>query len=445
MNQQTPETGAPVGPGTVLAGRYVLGSVLGRGGAADVFRAEDQLLSRDVAVKVLRDGTDTPSDRARFVAEARTLANLGHHGLVTVLDAGISDAQLEQPFLVMELVDGPTLSATIAAGPSELAEVARIAVQLADAIAYAHERDVVHRDVKPGNVLLSASGAVKLADFGIARLIGDTVRHTQTGHAVGTAAYLAPEQVLGEPLTTAVDIYSLGLVLLELFTCERAFTGLPTEAALARLSRQPVIPDVVPAHWRELLSDMTARDPAARPDARWLATRFRELPLEPPPAAPPPAAAAPAPGTTGTAADRARHPSPLRNRRRRPPSSPAWSPPPVPHQRLRPPPLCRRIAHNVCIRCACGGRRGHRRARRAASARARPRARRAGSRGARLPPAARRSSRRGLDRPGQPPAIAPSTMSGSRPSTTADGSGLSGSSWERSSSQAKNRMKARRC
>ncbi|MGA8845276.1 MAG: serine/threonine-protein kinase [Nocardioides sp.] len=290
MNQHPSAAGVPVGPGSMLAGRYVLGTVLGRGGAADVYRAEDRLLSREVAVKVLREVTENPNDRARFVAEARTLANLGHRGLVTVLDAGISDAQLEQPFLVMELVDGQTLSARIAAGPSDLAEIGRVAVQLADAIAYAHERDVVHRDVKPGNVLLNDAGVVKLADFGIARLIGDTVRHTQTGHAVGTAAYLSPEQVLGEPLTTAVDVYSLGLVLLEMFTCERAFTGSPTEAALARLSRQPSIPDDIPPHWSSLLRDMTTRDPAARPDASWLAARLRDLPLVPPPAAPPPAA-----------------------------------------------------------------------------------------------------------------------------------------------------------
>ncbi|WP_323791330.1 serine/threonine-protein kinase [Nocardioides sp.] len=301
MNQQLsdpglpPEADAVVGPTTVLAQRYVLGAVLGRGGAADVYRAEDRLLDRQVAVKVLRSGTDSATDRARFIGEARTLANLGHHGLVTVLDAGISEAQLEQPFLVMELVDGHTLSETIAGGPSDLADITRVAIQLADAIAYAHQRDVVHRDVKPGNVLLDASGTVKLADFGISRLIGDAARHTQTGHAVGTAAYLAPEQVQGEPLTTAVDLYSLGLVLLEMFTSRREYPGPPAEAALARLSRQPVIPDDIPPHWRALLADLTAREPSARPSATWLASRLRELPLVPPPPGPPPGLDQPAP------------------------------------------------------------------------------------------------------------------------------------------------------
>jgi len=256
-----------------VANRYVLGSLVGRGGVADVYRADDTVLSRQVAVKVLRDVAGSESDRARFVAEARTLANLGHHGLVTVLDAGLGGDHMAQPFLVMELVDGLTLAAQIARGPLDGRRIEEIARQLAEAVAYAHGRDVVHRDVKPGNVLLHPSGAVKLADFGIARLIGDTVRHTRTGHAVGTAAYLAPEQVLGEPLTTAVDVYSLGLVFLEMFTGRLAYPGPPTEAALARLSRQPEIPDDLPTGWRDLVVAMTARHPGERPDA----VRVREL------------------------------------------------------------------------------------------------------------------------------------------------------------------------
>ena len=113
---------------------------------------------------------------------------------------------------------------------------------MADALAYAHAQGIVHRDVKPANVLLGTDRQIKLADFGIARLIGDTVRHTQTGHAIGTAAYLAPEQVRGDELTTAADVYSLGLVLLEALTGQRAYPGTPTEAALARLTRAPQHP-----------------------------------------------------------------------------------------------------------------------------------------------------------------------------------------------------------
>ena len=137
-------------------------------------------------------------------------------------------------------------------------------------------------------MLPDASGTVKLADFGTTRLNGDAVHHTRTGHAVGTAAYLAPEQVRGEPLTTAVDLYSLGLVLLEMFTCRREYPGPPSEAALARLTRQPEIPADLPPHWRALLADLTAAEPSARPNAAWLATRLRELPLVPPPPGPPP-------------------------------------------------------------------------------------------------------------------------------------------------------------
>ena len=208
----------------ILGDRYLLGEVIGRGGMADVYRATDQLLSRPVAIKVLRETADDETDRRRFTAEATTLARLNHVNLVMVLDAGIT---AEQPYLVMELVEGPTLGQRTQTGPLELAEVGRIGAQMADALAYAHGAGVVHRDVKPGNVLLGSDGRTRLADFGIARLIGDTVRHTKTGHAIGTPAYLSPEQVRGDDVTPAVDVYSLGLVLLEALTGERAFPGRP--------------------------------------------------------------------------------------------------------------------------------------------------------------------------------------------------------------------------
>ncbi len=267
----------------MVAGRYRLGEVLGRGGMADVHRATDTVLAREVAVKLLRSTADQASDRARFTAEARTLAGLSHRGLVTVLDAGVDE---EHPFLVMELVEGPTLGARLADGPLPAAEAARIGQQVADALSYAHGRGVVHRDVKPGNVLLAPDGRVKLADFGIARLIGDTVRHTQTGTAVGTAAYLAPEQVRGEELDTSVDVWSLGLVLLEALTGERAYPGSPTESAMARLHRPPPVPADLPPGWSDLLRAMTAADPAARPSTAQVAARLGAL-RQGPPAGPP--------------------------------------------------------------------------------------------------------------------------------------------------------------
>ena len=259
---------------TVLAERYDLEEVLGRGGMADVHRATDRVLHRAVAVKMLRDTTDDESDRLRFTAEARTLARLSHPGLVMVLDAGTT---AERPYLVMELVDGQTLAQCCSGRRLDASRVAAIGAQLADALAYAHGEGVVHRDVKPGNVLLGAGDRVKLADFGIARLIGDTVRHTRTGHAIGTAAYLAPEQVQGGEITTAVDVYSLGLVLLEALTGERAFPGSPTESALARLQRQPGVPDWLPADWRRVLTAMTALAPEQRPGAREVARELERL------------------------------------------------------------------------------------------------------------------------------------------------------------------------
>ncbi len=285
-----------------LGDRYLLGEVIGRGGMADVYRATDQLLSRPVAIKVLRETADDESDRRRFTAEATTLARLNHVNLVMVLDAGIT---AEQPYLVMELVEGPTLGQRTQTGPLELDEVGRIGAQMADALTYAHGAGVVHRDVKPGNVLLGSDGRTRLADFGIARLIGDTVRHTQTGHAIGTPAYLSPEQVRGDDVTPAVDVYSLGLVLLEALTGERAFPGSPTESAIVRLSKSPTIPESLPGPWRDVLSQMTAMEPAERPTPQEVATRLR-TPVPAPTAtdptrtmvmAPAPAAAPAAPAT----------------------------------------------------------------------------------------------------------------------------------------------------
>ncbi|NYD43161.1 protein kinase domain-containing protein [Nocardioides panaciterrulae] len=258
----------------VVADRYELGELLGRGGMADVHRATDRVLQRPVAVKVLRETADEESDRLRFTAEARTLARLSHPGLVMVLDAGTT---AERPYLVMELVEGQTLAQCCSGGSLPPDRVAALGAQLADALAYAHGQGVVHRDVKPGNVLIGRADRVKLADFGIARLLGDAVRHTRTGHAIGTAAYLAPEQVQGGEITPAVDVYSLGLVLLEALTGERSFPGTPTESALARLQRAPEVPAWLPPGWRELLQATSALDPAARPTARQVADELAAL------------------------------------------------------------------------------------------------------------------------------------------------------------------------
>lgn len=260
--------------GALLGDRYLVGEVIGRGGMADVRVATDQVLGRDVAVKVLRAAEPDPTDRARFVDEARTLARLSHPNLVTVLDAGTSD---ERPYLVMELVPGITLADAFERGPIAPGRAAAIGAQVADALAYVHGTGIVHRDVKPGNVLLHEDGRARLTDFGIARLVADTAHHTRTGTTIGSPAYFSPEQVGGGTVTTASDVYSLGLVLLEALTGRRPFEGTPTEVALARLSRGPDLPATLPPGWAPLLDDLTARDPLARPDATQVAQRLRDL------------------------------------------------------------------------------------------------------------------------------------------------------------------------
>ncbi|MFC5176940.1 serine/threonine-protein kinase [Nocardioides taihuensis] len=253
--------------------RYDLGPLLGRGGMADVHRGHDRLLQRDVAVKVLRD--DLPpgsSGRERFVSEARLLAGLSHANLVTVLDAGFSG---DQPYLVMELVEGRNLAQVLTEGTLDPADAAAVGAQVAEALAHAHGQGVVHRDVKPANVLVDDHRRVRLADFGIARLVDDVAGHTRTGTVIGTVAYLAPEQVAGEPVTAAADVYSLGLVVLESLTGVRAFPGSTAESGLARLQRPPEVPGSVPHRLRELLTRMTSREPVGRPTALEVAQELR--------------------------------------------------------------------------------------------------------------------------------------------------------------------------
>ncbi|TNM50214.1 serine/threonine protein kinase [Nocardioides albidus] len=266
----------------LLAERYRLEEVIGRGGMSEVFRATDVQLSRPVAVKVLLDGRGS-NDRDRFVAEARTLARLSHTGLVTVYDAGLrpdttpdpAAAQVGRLFLVMELVEGPTLADVIAAGPLPLDRAGAVGAQVAEALDYVHHHDVVHRDVKPANVLCGDQQHVKLADFGIARLLDHTTQHTGSETAVGTAAYVAPEQVRGEAVDGAADVYSLGLVLLEAITGRREYVGTPVEAAMARLHRQPDIPEGLPDSWRRLIGAMTDLNPERRPSAAEVAEWLR--------------------------------------------------------------------------------------------------------------------------------------------------------------------------
>ncbi|HZR14722.1 MAG TPA: serine/threonine-protein kinase [Acidimicrobiia bacterium] len=246
-------------PPPVLAGRYRLTALLARGGMADVHRAIDARLERDVAVKILRED----GDRARFDGEVQTLAALHHPNLVRLLDAGTDEHQGR--FLVLELREEPTLADRLRSGPLTTEQTARIATDVADALAYVHARGIVHRDVKPGNIFVTDDSHAQLADFGIAK-VGD-VALTSTGMTVGTAAYLAPEQVDGRAASSAVDVYALGLVMIECLTGRRAFDGPAGEVAVARLVRDPELPTNVPERWAALLCRMTARDPSTRPTA----------------------------------------------------------------------------------------------------------------------------------------------------------------------------------
>ncbi|WP_434443925.1 serine/threonine-protein kinase [Lentzea sp. E54] len=258
-------------PGRVLAERYELADLLGSGGMAEVRRAWDMRLHRHVAVKLFQAGSELSHER-RFDNEIRTLASFSHPRLVQVHDAGTSGGT---PFVVLQLVEGPTLRDRIDdEGPLAVDEVRRLGADLADALAYVHAMDVVHRDVKPSNILLDQEGEAHLADFGLARLIG-TTRFTRPDQLVGTAAYLAPEQVRGEPLDQAVDVYALGLVLLECLTGKREFEGGDIEAAVARLHRRPSIPGSLPPDLKRLLTLMTSWSRRRRPTAADCALALR--------------------------------------------------------------------------------------------------------------------------------------------------------------------------
>lgn len=252
--------GEPGGP--VLGGRYRLEVLLGAGGMADVHRATDLRLNRPVAVKIFRPGTD-PDGEQRFHEEAQVLANLNHPGLVSVHDFGVEQ---HRAYLVMELVDGPTLREVLDQQRLPIGEVARVGTDLADVLAYVHEQGVVHRDLKPSNVLLGRDGRVRLADFGVSRLVGATGL-TSADTAVGTPSYMAPEQVQGDRVGPPTDVYALGLVLLEAVTGRIEYPGGSWEAAAERLSTPPSVPDDLPGRLRRALLAMTRTDPTGRPTA----------------------------------------------------------------------------------------------------------------------------------------------------------------------------------
>jgi serine/threonine-protein kinase len=219
---------------TLIGGRYEIEQLLGHGGMATVHRARDTQLGREVALKLMRpDLADDPVFGARFVTEARSAASISHPNVVTVLDFGTEGPG---PYIVMELVEGGDLAAILRRkGRLTAPRAVSIAAGVASALAAAHGRGIVHRDVKPGNILITADGDARVADFGIARATGEQSL-TATGTSLGSVDYFSPEQARGEPADAASDIYALGVVLYEMLTGARPFTGEgPYAVAVARL------------------------------------------------------------------------------------------------------------------------------------------------------------------------------------------------------------------
>jgi serine/threonine protein kinase len=232
-----------------LAGRYELGEILGFGGMSEVHRARDVRLHRDVAIKVLRaDLARDPGCYLRFRREAQNAAALNHPAIVAVYDTGEAEtATGPLPYIVMEYVDGVTLRDVVHEdGPMEAAHAIEVIADACQALNFSHQHGIIHRDVKPANIMISKSGAVKVMDFGIARTLADTTggnRLTQTAAVIGTAAYLSPEQASGETVDARSDIYSLGCVLYEIITGEPPFVGdSPVAVAYQHVRKDPAPP-----------------------------------------------------------------------------------------------------------------------------------------------------------------------------------------------------------
>ena len=273
--------------GSVLGSRYLLDRRIAVGGMGEVWKATDRVLDRAVAVKILRsDLIDSEAFSVRFRAEARLAAGLSHPGIAHVYDYAedVHDGQ-RMAFLVMELVDGQPLSDQLARRePADLGRVVSILDQAAEALGAAHQLGIVHRDVKPGNLMITPDGRVKVTDFGIARAI-DSADITEVGQVIGTARYMSPEQARGEAATPASDVYALAVIGYEMLSGRTPFDGeTPVAIALAHVqSAPPPLPPSVPGQLRSLIARSLAKLPDQRPhDGAEFAAALHRIAIDPP-------------------------------------------------------------------------------------------------------------------------------------------------------------------
>jgi predicted Ser/Thr protein kinase len=260
-----PRTGMP---GEVIADRYELVELVGTGGMSSVFKAHDRLLERNVALKVLHPQYGEDEEYVeRFRREARAVAQMSHPNIVTVIDRGEDDGQ---QFIVFEFVDGENLKQMLErSGPLPARRAAELGLAITGALGFAHAHGLVHRDVKPQNVLLTPDGEAKVTDFGIARSLDVERGVTQTGTVLGTSNYLSPEQASGNQVTAATDVYSLGVVLYELLTAEVPFTG-ENFVTVAMKHLNDAVPDLrqsrpdVPLRLVAAIERALEKDPARR-------------------------------------------------------------------------------------------------------------------------------------------------------------------------------------
>jgi serine/threonine-protein kinase len=250
-------------------GRYLVRGRLGRGGMATVYRATDPSIGRDVAIKFLHASLAEDTDcRARFLRESRAAGGLSHPNIVVVYDVGEIDSR---PYMAMELVDGRPLDDVLVKGqPLALRDVVEMGIQLARALAYAHERGIVHRDVKPGNIMLLRDGrTVKVTDFGIAHVDDGAAEKTQLGEMLGTPQYMSPEQATGAKIDRRSDLFSAGVVLYQMVTGSRPFRGETEVATVFKVINEPHVPVAdlrpdVPASLRRVIDRCLAKAPAQR-------------------------------------------------------------------------------------------------------------------------------------------------------------------------------------